>query len=197
MSERIVLASANLGKLRELRELLAGAELEVLGQTELGISSAEEPYQTFVENALAKARHAAAQSGMPALADDSGLCVPALQGEPGVRSARFAGPVATDAENNAELLRRLHGIADRRAHYACVLVALRAADDPEPLIAEARWYGSILSEPRGTGGFGYDPLFFLPTHDCSAAELAPAEKNRISHRGVALRDLRQRLQSWR
>jgi XTP/dITP diphosphohydrolase len=197
MSERIVLASANQGKLRELRELLAGADFEVLGQPELGISAAEEPHQTFLENALAKARHAAAQSGMPAIADDSGLCVPALQGQPGVRSARFAGPGATDVDNNAELLRRLDGVSDRRAHYVCVLVALRAADDPEPLVADARWNGSILHEPRGAGGFGYDPLFFVPSHGCSAAELAPPEKNRISHRGVALHDLRQRLQSWR
>ena len=197
MTERIVLASANRGKLRELRELLTEADFEVLAQTELGISAAEEPHLTFLENALAKARHAAAQSGMAALADDSGLCLPALQGEPGVRSARFAGPAATDAENNDELLRRLQGVADRRAHYVCVLVAMRAADDPEPLVADARWHGSILHEPRGAGGFGYDPLFFVPSHGCSAAELAPLEKNRVSHRGVALRDLRQRLQTWR
>lgn len=197
MSERIVLASTNPGKLRELRELLADADFEVIGQAELGIAGAEEPHDTFLENALAKARHAATASGLPALADDSGLCVPALRGEPGVRSARFAGPTASDADNNTELLRRLHDVADRRAHYVCVLVAMRAANDPEPLVADARWDGSILRELRGSGGFGYDPLFFVPAHGCTAAELSAQQKNRISHRGVALLELKRRLRGWR
>ncbi|HTN49061.1 MAG TPA: RdgB/HAM1 family non-canonical purine NTP pyrophosphatase [Burkholderiaceae bacterium] len=197
MSARIVLASGNAGKLREFRDLLADSDFEVIGQDELGIETAAEPHYTFLENALAKARHASSRSGLPALADDSGLCVPALGGDPGVRSARFAGADATDVANNAELLRRLQRGHDRSAHYVCVLVALRAPDDPEPLVADGRWHGSILHEARGSGGFGYDPLFLVPTHGRSAAELVPQEKNRISHRGIALRELKQRLQSWR
>ena len=194
---RIVLASANAGKLREFHTLLADTGLEVIGQGELGIEAADEPHPTFIENALAKARHASARSGLPALADDSGLCVAALGGEPGVRSARFAGPGATDAANNAELLRRLESVRDRQAHYVCVLVAVRAPQDPEPLVADARWHGEILSEGRGSSGFGYDPLFLLPTHGCTAAELTREEKNRISHRGMALRILAQQLRTWR
>lgn len=194
---RIVLASANAGKLREFHALLADADLEIIGQDELGIEAAEEPHPTFIENALAKARHASARSGLPALADDSGLCVAALGGEPGVRSARFAGPGATDAANNAELLRRLESVRDRQAHYVCVLVAVRAPQDPEPLVADARWHGVILSEGRGSSGFGYDPLFLLRTHGRTAAELTREEKNRISHRGMALRILAQQLHAWR
>jgi XTP/dITP diphosphohydrolase len=194
---RIVLASSNAGKLRELRALLGALDFDVVSQTELGIDSAPEPHATFLENALAKARHAASASGLPALADDSGLCVTALGGAPGVYSARLAGPAATDADNNAALLRRMAGVTDRRAHYTCVLVALRAADDPEPVVADARWAGEVLTAPRGGGGFGYDPLFFLPTHDCTAAELPAEEKNRISHRGLALRELARRLDGWR
>lgn len=197
MKQRIVLASSNEGKLRELRALLDGLDFMVVGQTELGIAAAEEPHATFLENALAKARHAAGRSGLPALADDSGLCVAALQGAPGVRSARFAGEGAGDAANSAELLRQLAPHTDRRGHYVCVLVAVRAADDPEPLVAEARWHGEVLSAPRGDGGFGYDPLFFIPELGCTAAELPAAEKNRISHRGQALQALRQRLADWR
>lgn len=197
MKQRIVLASSNEGKLRELRALLDGLDFMVVGQAELGIDAAEEPHVTFLENALAKARHAAGRSGLPALADDSGLCVAALRGAPGVRSARFAGEGAGDAANNAELLRQLAQHTDRRGHYTCVLVAVRAADDPEPLVAEARWHGEVLTAPRGAGGFGYDPLFFIPELGCTAAELPAAEKNRISHRGRALRALRQRLADWR
>jgi XTP/dITP diphosphohydrolase len=197
MKQRIVLASSNAGKLRELRGLLDGLDFDVVGQAELGIEPAEEPHATFLENALAKARHAAGRSGLPALADDSGLCVAALRGAPGVRSARFAGDGAGDAANNAELLRQLAQQADRRAHYTCVLVAVRAVDDPEPLVAEARWHGEVLPAPRGGGGFGYDPLFFVPELGRTAAELPAAEKNRISHRGRALRTLRQRLADWR
>lgn len=196
MTRRIVLASSNAGKLREFRALLAELDFEVIAQGELGIEAAEEPRLTFVENALAKARHAAVRSGLPALADDSGLCVAALGGAPGVHSARFSGSNASDESNNAELLRRLHGHAERRAHYTCLLVAVAAADDPEPLIAEARWPGTILAQPRGVGGFGYDPLFLLPELGLSAAELAPDEKNRISHRGQAMRELARRFAAW-
>ena len=184
--KRLVLASGNSGKLREFRDLLAPLSVEVVSQAELAIAPAEEPFATFVENALAKARHASAASGMPALADDSGLSCPALGGAPGVRSARFAGADATDALNNAHLLQQLDGHADRSGHYTCVLVALRAADDPEPLIAEARWYGRILKVPRGEGGFGYDPYFLIPELGLTVAELTAEHKNRISHRGQAM-----------
>jgi XTP/dITP diphosphohydrolase len=196
MTRRVVLASSNAGKLREFRALLAGLDFTVIAQGELGIEGAEEPHLTFIENALAKARHAAVRSGLPALADDSGLCVAALGGAPGVHSARFSGPNADDDSNNAELLRRLQGAADRRAHYTCVLVAVASADDPEPLIAEARWHGAIVTQPRGAGGFGYDPLFLLPELGRTAAELPPQEKNRISHRGLAMRELARRLAAW-
>lgn len=184
--KRLVLASGNAGKLREFRELLAPLSVEVISQAELAIAPAEEPFATFIENALAKARHASAASGLPALADDSGLSCPALGGAPGVRSARFAGVDATDAQNNAHLLRQLDGHADRSGHYTCVLVAVRAADDPEPLIAEARWYGRILKAPRGDRGFGYDPYFLIPELDLTAAEMTTEHKNRISHRGQAM-----------
>ena len=193
MKAKIVLASSNAGKLREFGTMLGEFGIEVVPQRALGVPAAEEPHLTFIENALAKARHAAGCSGMPALADDSGLCVDALDGAPGVRSARFGGDGADDAANIAELLRRLEGVADRRAHYTCVLVAIAHADDPEPLIAEARWSGEILRAPRGAGGFGYDPLFYVTECGCTAAELAPAEKNLISHRGRALAELARRL----
>jgi XTP/dITP diphosphohydrolase len=192
--QRLVLASDNAGKLREFRALLAPLTFEVVAQGELGIGAAPEPHPTFMENALAKARHAAAASGLPALADDSGLCCVALGGAPGVRSARFAGEPGDDERNNVELLRRLAGVADRRAHYVCVLVLTRTVEDPEPVLAEGRWYGRIAAAPRGSGGFGYDPLF--EPLDCagrSAAELASEEKNRVSHRALALRELVDRL----
>jgi XTP/dITP diphosphohydrolase len=197
MGDCIVLASTNPGKLREFAALFAAHGLTAVPQQELGVKTAEEPHATFLENALAKARHAAAASGLPALADDSGLCVAALNGAPGVRSSRFAGDSAGDSGNNIELLRRMSGISDRRAHYTCVLVALRSADDPEPLVADARWHGEILDSPRGSGGFGYDPLFFVPAEGRAAAELEPAVKNRISHRGLALVELARRLSEWR
>lgn len=197
MGGRIVLASSNPGKLREFAALFSGHGLRVVPQQELGVSAAEEPHSTFLENALAKARHAAGASGLPALADDSGLCVAALDGEPGVRSARFAGEGAGVADNNAELLRRMSGVSDRRAHYTCVLVALRSDNDPEPLVADARWHGEILYAPRGSGGFGYDPLFFVPDAGKAAAELEASVKNRISHRGLALAELARRLAEWR
>ena len=193
---RIVLATANAGKLAEFRRLLDGAEFEVVAQSDLGIPPADEPHSTFLENALAKARHAARLSGLPALADDSGLCVDALDGAPGVLSARFAGPSADDKQNNAELLRRLACCSDRSAHYVCVLVAVRRADDPEPIVTDARWHGQILDAPRGAGGFGYDPLFKVSGLEMSAAELDPELKNRMSHRGQAMIEMARRLRGW-
>jgi XTP/dITP diphosphohydrolase len=186
---RLVLASGNPGKLREIRQLLS--DFEVLAQSDLGIEEAEEPYDTFRENALAKARHASGAAGLPALADDSGLSVPALGGEPGVHSAYYAGREGSreerDRRNNEKLLRNLG--ADRRAYYTCVMVLVKNASDPKPLVAEGVWHGEIARSPRGTNGFGYDPLFVIEGRDKTAAELDPAEKNRISHRGLALQKL--------
>jgi XTP/dITP diphosphohydrolase len=204
---KLVLASGNPGKLREFRQLCEPLGLTILSQSELGITDAEEPHVTFVENALAKARHASRASGLPAFADDSGICVAALDGAPGVRSARFAAPNEAippvagssaerdtqDARNNAKLIAMLAGKHDRRAHYTCVIVLVRRADDPEPLIAEGRWEGEIIDTPRGDGGFGYDPYFFLPAINKTAAQLPAHEKNRISHRGAALAALAQKL----
>ena len=187
---RVVLASGNPGKVREI-EAIAGPALELVLQSALDIAEAEEPHATFVENALAKARHASRAAKMPALADDSGLCVAALGGEPGVHSAYFAGRDGSrderDARNNRRLLAELGD--DRRAYYCCVMVLVRRADDPRPLIAEGIWRGEIARAPRGTNGFGYDPLFWLPALGKTAAELAPAQKNRISHRALAARRL--------
>ena len=197
---RLVLASDNSGKLREFAALLASLGIEVLPQRSLGVAPADEPHATFVENALAKARHAAASTGLPALADDSGLCCVALDGAPGVRSARFAGEGAGDADNNESLVRTLAPFEDRRAHYTCVLVAVRGATDPEPLIADARWHGEVIDAPRGSNGFGYDPHFWLPGQGCTAAELAAEAKNRISHRALAMREMARRLAAdwgWR
>ena len=187
--KHLVLASNNAGKLRELRDALGPLGIEPVAQGELGIAEAEEPYITFVENALAKARHAAAASGLPALADDSGLCVAALGGAPGVRSARFAGEPRSDARNNTRLLDVLHGVTDRRAYYHAVLVLVRHADDPQPFITEGSWHGEIAVEPRGDGGFGYDPIFWLPDRACTSAQLELATKQALSHRGQALRAL--------
>jgi len=186
---RLVLASDNAGKLAELRALLEPLRIEVVPQGRLGVSGAPEPHPTFLENALAKARHAAAATGLPALADDSGLCCEALGGAPGVRSARYAGAAATDAANNAALVAQLEACADRRAHYVCVLVALRAADDPEPLVAEGRWYGRIVSGALGAHGFGYDPHFWIDSLGATAAQLEPRRKNELSHRAMAMRSL--------
>lgn len=211
---RLVLASNNAKKLVELRDLFGGLDVELVPQGELGIAETEEPHHTFIENALAKARHAARASGGAAIADDSGLCVPALGGEPGVHSAVFAGAVvpvasgdreatrrAQDAANNALLLARLGahaGEAARAAYFACTLVALRHADDPEPLLASGRWMGTVLTAPSGAGGFGYDPLMFIPSLGRSVAELAAEEKNRHSHRAQAARAMREVLASvWR
>ncbi|KMZ13863.1 Nucleoside 5-triphosphatase RdgB (dHAPTP, dITP, XTP-specific) [Candidatus Burkholderia humilis] len=193
---RVVLASNNAGKLREFASLLDAADIELIAHGELGVPEAPEPHVTFVENALAKARHASSLTGLPALADDSGLCVRALNGAPGVYSARYAsmnGGAKSDASNNAKLVADLADQDDRRAYYFCVLVLVRHADDPEPLIAEGRWHGEVINTPRGDNGFGYDPHFFLPTLNATAAELDPARKNALSHRALALRDLLQRL----
>jgi len=191
--KKLVLASSNPGKLREFEALLAPLGMEVVPQASLGIADAEEPHGTFVENALAKARHASGRSRLPALADDSGICVGALGGEPGVHSARFAGEPKSDARNNEKLAQLLAGKDDRRAHYYCVVVLLRHAEDPEPLIAEGTWAGEIVAEPRGANGFGYDPHFFLRDFGKTAAELEPEQKNLVSHRGKALRRLLAKL----
>ena len=186
---RIVLASSNAGKLREFQQLLAAQGFEVLPQFALGVTDANEPHATFIENALAKARHASAHTGLPAFADDSGIVVDALAGEPGVHSARFAGEPRSDARNNAKLVETLRPHRDRRAHYYCVIVMVRHAADPEPLVADGRWHGEVIDSPRGAGGFGYDPYFLLPHLGRTAAELDAEDKNRISHRGVAVRRL--------
>lgn len=195
---KLVLASNNAKKLKELREILAPLGWELVPQGELGVPEAEEPHCTFVENALAKARHATALTGLPALADDSGVCIDALGGAPGVQSARYAGEPKSDARNNDKLLAELGKLAgkdSRRGHYYCVLVFVRAADDPQPIIAEGEWHGEVLEAPRGDGGFGYDPLFLIPELGQSVAEIAAAEKNRRSHRGQALARLVERLQA--
>ncbi len=186
MIPRLVLASNNEGKLREFRRLLSPLGVEVIAQSELGIGEAEEPHVTFVENALAKARHASALANLPALADDSGVCVRALGGAPGVQSARYAGDPRSDARNNEKLIAALAGVADRRAHYACVLVLVRHADDPQPIIAEGDWYGTIVDTPRGSGGFGYDPHFLDGETGLTGAELPLDRKNELSHRSRAI-----------
>lgn len=193
--KKLVLASNNAKKMKELNALLAPLGFEVIPQGQLGIPEAEEPHCTFVENALAKARHAAAHSGLPALADDSGLCVEALHGAPGVLSARYAGDPKSDARNNEKLLTHLKAHANRKAHFYCVLVLVRAAHDPQPIIAEGEWPGEILPEQQGEGGFGYDPLFFVPEFGQTAAEMDSETKNRVSHRGRAMQKLIERLPS--
>jgi XTP/dITP diphosphohydrolase len=191
--KKLILASNNPGKIRELRELLAPLDIEVVPQADLAIPEAEEPHATFVENALAKARHAAQLGALPALAEDSGICVDALDGAPGVYSARFAGEPKSDQRNNARLLESMSNTDRRAAHYYCVAVLVRHAQDPEPLIAEGEWHGEILREPRGAGGFGYDPLFLDPKLGRTGAELSVEQKNRISHRGQAMARLLERL----
>lgn len=191
---KLVIASNNAGKLREFSHMLQPLGIEVVTQSQLGISEAEEPHVTFIENALAKARHASRESGLPALADDSGICVEALGGAPGVYSARYAGDnPKSDGRNNEKLLRDMQGVTDRRAHYYCVLVLVRHADDPQPVIAEGEWYGEIAHEERGEGGFGYDPMFWLPQLNKMSSELTHEEKHAISHRGQAMKVLLQRL----
>ena len=202
---KLVLASNNPGKLREFKRLLEPLGITVIAQSELGIPEADEPHPTFIENALAKARHASRLSNLPALADDSGICVAALGGAPGVLSARYAGEPKSDARNNARLIADLARIADRpgiaehtvnadrNAHYTCVLVLVRHADDPEPMIAEGIWDGVVIDTPRGTGGFGYDPHFLDPRYGLTGAEFPLEQKNEISHRGKAMRSLIERL----
>jgi XTP/dITP diphosphohydrolase len=198
--QKLVLASSNAGKLREIQALLAPLGCEVLTQADMGIADAEEPHPTFIENALAKARHVAQISGLPALADDSGVCVVALGGEPGVHSARYAGNAAgrdeRDARNNAKLVAALANCSDRRAYFYCTMVLVRHAADPQPLVGEGCWWGEIRDQARGRNGFGYDPHFFLPELGKSAAELDPEQKNRLSHRGQALRALADKLRGF-
>jgi XTP/dITP diphosphohydrolase len=191
---KLVIASNNAGKLREFDHMLAPLGIEVLTQAQLGISEAEEPHCTFIENALAKARHVSRASGLPALADDSGICVDALGGAPGVQSARYAGDnPKSDRRNNDKLLQDLQGVEDRRAHYYCVLVLVRHAEDPQPLIAEGEWHGEIAHGERGDGGFGYDPMFWLPQLGKMSAELSHEEKSQLSHRAKALKVLLEKL----
>ena len=194
MQRTVVLASNNAGKLAEFSSLLAPLGLALRKQSELGISEAEEPHATFVENALAKARHVAQLSGLPALADDSGVCVPALGGAPGVLSARYSGEPKSDARNNQKLIQDLSAHEDKSAYYYCVLVYLRHAQDPQPVIAEGRWDGELIATPRGANGFGYDPHFWIASLNKTAAELSAEEKNQLSHRGQALRAL---ITKWR
>jgi XTP/dITP diphosphohydrolase len=186
MFKKLVIASNNPGKLREIGQILTPLGIEALPQSAFGVPEADEPHGTFIENALAKARHAAGITGLPALADDSGICVDALGGAPGVHSARYAGEPRSDERNNAKLLEMLGDRQDRQAHYYCVIVVIRHARDPQPLIAEGLWRGEILRAPRGSGGFGYDPLFLDPVFGQTGAELVPARKNLMSHRGKAL-----------
>lgn len=194
---KLVLATGNQGKLAELRQLLEGTGIQVLPQSDFGVPDAEETGLSFIENAILKARHAAAHTGLPAMADDSGIEVDALNGAPGIHSARYAGVHGDDAANNARLLAALEGLptAERGARFYCAVAFLRHAEDPTPVIAEGVWEGRILESARGEGGFGYDPLFFDPALDRSAAELDPAEKNRVSHRARALRAIAERLRA--
>lgn len=193
MLNKLVIATGNAGKLREIRQLMEPLAIEVLPQSDFDIPEADEPYFTFIENALAKARHTSLHSGLPALADDSGICVDALQGAPGVYSARFGGEPRSDARNNEKLLQALTGEKTRHAHYYCAMVLVRNPEDPQPLIAQGIWRGQILTAPRGEGGFGYDPLFLDPASGKTGAELPLETKNTISHRGQALRDMLQQI----
>ncbi|MDN0084591.1 RdgB/HAM1 family non-canonical purine NTP pyrophosphatase [Crenobacter sp. SG2305] len=196
MFDRLVLASNNPGKLKEFSALFAPLGITLVPQGELNVPEAEEPYFTFVENALEKARHASRLTGLPALADDSGICVEALGGAPGVLSARFAGEPKSDAANNALLVEKLANESNRRAWYTCVLVLVRHADDPQPIIADGIWMGEVVDTPQGEHGFGYDPYFWLAEHGTTVAQLDPALKNRISHRGQALAALLKKLEAF-
>ena len=193
MPKEIVLASGNPGKLKEFRQMLEPAGYRIVPQSDYHVNEADEPYFTFIENALAKARHVSGLTKKPALADDSGLCVDVLGGKPGVLSARYAGEPKSDDRNNARLIADLAGFPDKTANYYCVLVYVRSADDPQPIIADGRWFGRIVDTPRGTNGFGYDPYFWVPEFGKTAAELTPDEKNSHSHRGMALRALLEKL----
>lgn len=191
----LVIASGNAGKLREIAQILAPFGIEAVPQSVFNVPDCPEPHVTFVENCIAKARHASRHSGLPALADDSGICVDALGGAPGVQSARYAGEPKSDARNNAKLIADLQGVSNRNAHYTCVMVYVRHPDDPEPVIAEGRWFGEIIDTPRGERGFGYDPYFFVPQFGKTGAELDEASKNAVSHRGQALRELVSKLKA--
>lgn len=193
MSRTLVLASNNAGKLKEFSALLAPINFDLHTQSEFNVPEAEEPHPTFVENAIAKARHASRLTGLPALADDSGVCVNVLGGAPGVFSARFAGEPKSDQRNNEKMIADLASHADKSAYYYCVLVFVRHADDPQPVIADGRWDGEMIAQARGQGGFGYDPYFWIPSLQKTAAELTSEEKNRLSHRGQALRALIEKL----
>ena len=193
MNKKIVLASNNQGKLKEFYQILSPLGIDLHSQSEFNVPEAEEPFGTFVENALAKARHASRLTGLPALADDSGICVNALDGAPGVLSARFAGEPKSDQRNNQKLIQALAQANDKSAYYYCVLVMVRSADDPQPVIADGCWQGEIIAEARGEQGFGYDPHFWLADMEKTVAELSPAEKNARSHRGQALRALVEKL----
>jgi XTP/dITP diphosphohydrolase len=193
--KKVVIASNNAGKLREIQQILAPLEIEALPQGAFGVPECPEPHVTFVENCLAKARHASAHTGLPALADDSGICVDALNGAPGVYSARYAGDPKSDERNNQKLIAALQGQANRKAHYYCVMVYVRYPDDPQPIIAEGAWHGEIVDTPSGSGGFGYDPYFLVPQFGRTGAELSADEKNRVSHRGQALSILAEKLRA--
>ena len=192
--KKLVIATGNIGKLREIEALLDQLSITVLPQAIFNVPEVDEPHPTFIENALAKARHACHYTGLPTLADDSGLCVNALHGAPGVYSARYAGELKSDQQNNQKLIEILKNSPDRCAYYYCVLVLLHHAEDPRPIIAEGLWHGEIIMEPRGKGGFGYDPYFFIPELGKTAAELNLDEKNILSHRGKALVRLLEFLQ---
>ena len=193
MVKKIVLASNNQGKLKEMREILRPLDVSLHSQSEFDVPDAPEPYFTFLENALSKARHAAKLTGLPAIADDSGICVTALGGAPGVFSARFAGEPKSDERNNEHLITTLKDHQDRSAYYYCVLVYVRSESDPQPVIADGRWDGEIIAEPRGDAGFGYDPYFYLPNLQCTVAELEATQKNQLSHRAQALQELMKKL----
>lgn len=198
MSQTLVIASGNTGKLAEFQGLLQDLQITVRPQSEFAVSDADETGLTFIENAILKARHAAAITGLPALADDSGLEVDHLHGAPGIYSARYSGTHGNNPGHIAKVLHELHGVPDseRTARFVCVLALLRHANDPRPLICQGVWEGRILTDPQGDGGFGYDPIFYVPDHHCSAAELPKALKNQLSHRGQATRQLQQQIQHW-
>jgi XTP/dITP diphosphohydrolase len=193
--KKVVIASNNAGKLREIARILEPLGLDAQPQGNFGVPECPEPHVTFIENCIAKARHASAHTGLPALADDSGICVDALNGAPGVYSARYAGEPKSDERNNHKLIEALQGQANRKAHYYCVMVYVHYPDDPQPLIAEGRWHGEIIDTPRGDGGFGYDPYFLVPEFGKTGAELDMDTKNGLSHRGQALRELAQKLKT--
>lgn len=195
--QQLIIASNNTGKLREIEQILVPLEIQILPQKDLGVTEIEEPYQTFVENALAKARHASEQTGLPALADDSGICVQSLGGAPGIFSARYAGEPKSDQRNNQKLIETLKFNSDRAAYYYCIMVLIRSANDPQPIIADGYWFGEIILEPQGEGGFGYDPHFFVPGLGKTAAQLTSEQKNQYSHRSKALAKLTEMLVNCR